>query len=180
MSKTDDIRWVTQLTLLGDKRAFDKLTSKYQSPIRRFFLNLTMGDGPLSDDLAQETFIKAYLNIDAFKGISGFSTWLYRIAYNVFYDSVRAQKHYADLDVYVIDNHHQTQNDFSAEKLDIYKAIKQLRREEQTAVLLFYMEDRTQNEIARIMNCPLGTVKTYLLKGKEKLSVYLTQAGYGN
>jgi len=93
---------------------------------------------------------------------------------------VRAQKHYADLDEHVIDYQHQTQNDFSAEKLDIYKAIKQLRREEQTAVLLFYMEDRTQNEIARIMNCPLGTVKTYLLKGKEKLSVYLTQAGYGN
>ena len=180
MSKTDDIRWVTQLTLLGDKSAFDKLTCKYQSPIRRFFMNLTMGDAPLSDDLAQETFIKAYLNIVAFKGISGFSTWLYRIAYNVFYDSVRAQKHYADLDEHVIDYQHQTQNDFSAEKLDIYKAIKQLRREEQTAVLLFYMEDRTQNEIARIMNCPLGTVKTYLLKGKEKLRVYLTQAGYGN
>ena len=180
MNKTDDIRWVTQLTLLGDKSAFDKLTSKYQSPIRRFFLNLTMGDAPLSDDLAQETFIKAYLNINTFKGISGFSTWLYRIAYNVFYDSARAQKHYADLDEHVIDNQHQTQNDFSTERLDIYKAIKQLRKEEQTAVLLFYMEDRTQNEIARIMNCPLGTVKTYLLKGKEKLSVYLTQAGYGN
>ena len=84
MSNTDDIRWVTQLTLLGDKSAFDKLTCKYQSSIRRFFLNLTMGDAPLSDDLSQETFIKAYLNINAFRGISGFSTWLYRIAYNVF------------------------------------------------------------------------------------------------
>jgi RNA polymerase sigma-70 factor (ECF subfamily) len=139
-----------------------------------------MGDGPLSDDLAQETFIKAYLNINAFKGISGFSTWLYRIAYNVFYDSVRAQKHFVDLDEQVVDNQHSTFNEFSAEKMDIYQALKLLRREEQTAVLLFYMEDKTQNEIAKIMNCPLGTVKTYLLKGKEKLSVYLTKAGYGN
>ncbi len=179
MSKTDDILWVSQLTLWGDKSAFDKLTSKYQSPTRRFFLNMTMGDAPLSDDLAQETFIKAYLNINTFKGISGFSTWLYRIAYNVFYDSVRAQKYYDDLDVNEIDNNHQIQNDFSPERMDIYKAIRQLRKEEQTAVLLFYIEDRTQNEIARIMNCPLGTVKTYLLKGKEKLTVYLTQAGYG-
>ncbi len=180
MSNTDDIRWVTQLTLMGDKSAFDKLTCKYQSPIRRFFLNLTKGDAPLSDDLAQETFIKAYLNINAFRGISGFSTWLYRIAYNVFYDSVRTQKHYADINELEIDSQHQTQNEFSAEKMDIYKAMRQLRKEEQTAVLLFYMEDKTHPEIAKIMNCPLGTVKTYILKGKEKLSIYLTNAGYGN
>ena len=180
MSNTDDLRWVSQLTLLGDKSAFDKLTCKYQSPIRRFFLNLTMGDAPLSDDLAQETFIKAYLNINSFKALSGFSTWLYRIAYNVFYDSARAQKHNADLDEYVIDNLHQTQNEFSPEKMDIYKALKILRKEEQMAVLLFYMEDKTHNEISKIMNCPLGTVKTYILKGKEKLTVYLTKAGYGN
>ncbi len=180
MSNSDDIRWVTQLTLFGDKSAFDKLTCKYQSPIRRFFLNLTMGDSPLSDDLAQETFIKAYLNIHSFKGLSGFSTWLYRIAYNVYYDSARAQKHFADMDEQSIDNHHHTQNEFSAEKMDIYKAIRLLRKEEQTAVLLFYMEDKTHKEIARIMSCPLGTVKTYILKGKEKLSIYLTNAGYGN
>ncbi|MDD3322342.1 MAG: sigma-70 family RNA polymerase sigma factor [Paludibacter sp.] len=180
MSNTDDIRWITQLTLLGDKSAFDKLTCKYQSPIRRFFLNLTVGDSQLSDDLAQETFIKAYLNISSFKGISGFSTWLYRIAYNVYYDSVRARKYYADIDEQVIDSQYQTQNEFSAEKMDIYKALNLLRKEEQTAVLLFYMEDKTHKEIAKIMNCPLGTVKTYILKGKERLSVYLTKQGYGN
>jgi len=180
MSSTDDIRWVTQVALFGDKNAFDKITCKYQSPIRRFFLNLTVGDGPLSDDLAQETFIKAYLNITSFKGLSGFSTWLYRIAYNVYYDSARAQKKYADINEYEIDNLYQTQNEFSAEKMDIYKALKLLRKEEQTVVLLFYMEDKTHSEIAKIMNCPLGTVKTYILKGKEKLTIYLTKAGYGN
>lgn len=179
MSKTDDIRWVAQVTLLGDKSAFDKLTCKYQSSIRRFFLNLTMGDAPLSDDLAQETFIKAYLNLNSFKGISGFSTWLYRIAYNVYYDSVRSHKHYADIDLYEIDNQHHSHNEFSAEKEDIYKALKLLRTEEQTAVLLFYMEDKTHVEISKIMNCPLGTVKTYILKGKEKLSKYLIKEGYG-
>ena len=180
MSNAEDIRWVTQVALLGDKKAFDKLTCKYQSSIRRFFLNLTMGDSQLSDDLAQETFIKAYLNISTFKGISGFSTWLYRIAYNVFYDSARARKHYDDIDNEQIDYQYQTLNEFSAEKMDIHKALKVLRQEEQTAVLLFYMEDKTHKDIARIMNCPLGTAKTYILKGKEKLSVYLKQAGYEN
>jgi RNA polymerase sigma-70 factor (ECF subfamily) len=156
MSNTDDIRWVAQVALLGDKSAFDKLTRKYQSSIRRFFLNLTMGDVPLSDDLAQETFIKAYLNISSFKGLAGFSTWLYRIAYNVYYDSARARKQYADIDEYQIDSLHQTQNEFSAEKTDIRKALQILRKEEQMAVLLFYMEDKTHKEIARIMDCPPG------------------------
>lgn len=178
MSKTEDIRWVAQVTLLGEKSAFDKLTRKYQSSIRRFFLNLTMGDGPLSDDLAQETFIKAYLNLNSFRGVAGFSTWLYRIAYNVYYDSARARKYYADIDETVIDSKHVTQNNFSAERTDIYKAIGTLRKEEQMAVLLFYMEDKTHVEISKIMNCPLGTVKTYILKGKEKLANYLIKDGY--
>ena len=178
MRNTEDIRCVAQVALFGDKSAFDKLTCKYQSSIRRFFMNLTMGDAPLSDDLAQETFIKAYLNIRSFKGISGFSTWLYRIAYNVYYDSVRAKKYYSDIDVAEIDKNFQTNNEFSSDKMDIFNALKILRKEEKTAVLLFYMEDKTHVEIARIMNCPLGTAKTYILKGKEKLGVYLKNAGY--
>lgn len=179
MSKTDDLRWASQVALFGDKSAFDKLTRKYQSSIRRFFLNLTMGDGPLSDDLAQETFIKAWLNMTSFKGLASFSTWLYRIAYNVYYDDVRSRKSYADIDTFEIDRMHQSQNEYSPEKADICTALARLRKEEQTAILLFYMEDRTHPEISKIMNCPLGTVKTYILKGKEKMNVYLTNAGYG-
>ncbi len=179
MSKTDDFRWVAQVNLLGDKSAFDKLILKYQSSIRRFFLNLTMGDAQLSDDLAQETFIKAYLGLKSFGGLSAFSTWLFRIAYNVFYDSVRARKATYDIDENEIDRSMHTVSNFSAEKTDIFKAMQLLRYEERTAVLLFYMEDKTHPEIAKIMNCPLGTVKTYILKGKERLGKYLMNDGYG-
>jgi RNA polymerase sigma-70 factor (ECF subfamily) len=179
MSKTDDLRWIAQVTLLGDTRGFDKLTQKYQSSIRRFFLNLTMGDAPLSDDLAQETFIKAYLKLSSFKAVSGFSTWLFRIAYNVFYDTMRSKKPMADIDENEINRIHSVNNEFSSENIDIYNAIKLLRHEEQTAVLLFYIEDKSHSDIAKIMNCPLGTVKTYILKGKEKLGTYLTNVGYG-
>lgn len=180
MSNTDDIRWVARVALLGDRSAFDKLTLKYQSSIRRFFLNLTMGDTQLSDDLAQETFIKAYLNISSFKGLAGFSTWLFRIAYNVFYDASRSRKNFTDIDPTQVDYLYQIENGYSTEKTDIHNALQLLRKEEQTAILLFYMEDKTHKEIARIMNCPLGTVKTYLLKGKEKMSDYLSRSGYGN
>lgn len=180
MSKSEDLLWVSKVTLLGDKTAFDHLTRKYQSSIRRFLQSLTMGDTQLADDLAQETFIKAYLNINGFQGLSGFSTWLFRIAYNVHYDYLRSKKITSDISESDIDHSHQIDNGFSAEKMDIQKALLILRKEERTAVLLSYMEDKTNKEVAKIMNIPLGTAKTHILKGKEKLSNYLKNAGYGN
>ncbi|MDH6313228.1 RNA polymerase sigma-70 factor (ECF subfamily) [Parabacteroides sp. PFB2-10] len=177
--KAADIRLISQLVLWNDKRAFDSLVLKYQSSVRRFIMHLTMGDQALSEDLAQETFIKAYLNIKSFQAVSGFSTWLFRIAYNVFYDSVRTRKYFEEIDVETIDNSHQVTNSFSSEKEDIYKALSLLRKEEQVVLLLFYMEDKTQKEIAGITGYPLGTVKTFLLKGKERVKDYLIKAGYG-
>ena len=179
MSKAEDLLWISQVVIADDRRAFDRLVNKYQSPVRRFLLNLTLGDATLSDDLAQETFIKAYLNIRSFQGISAFSTWLFRIAYNTFYDSVRANKRYEDLNTLEIDKKNNVSIDFSAEKNDIYTALLQLRKEEQAAILLCYMEDKTHAEIAKIMKIPPGTVKTHILKGKQKMNLFLTRHGYG-
>ena len=58
MSQLNDISLVAQVVVFKNTRAFDQLVKEYQSPIRRFFLNLTCGDSELSDDLAQDTFIK--------------------------------------------------------------------------------------------------------------------------
>ena len=84
-----DISLVTQVAVFRNKRAFDQIVRKYQSPVRRFLLNLTLGNEALSDDLAQDTFLKAYLNIGQFRGQASLQTWLMRIAYNVFYDYKR-------------------------------------------------------------------------------------------
>ncbi len=81
MNDLNDISLVTQVAVFHNRRAFDRLVVKYQSPIRRFFLSQTLGDKQLSDDLAQDTFIKAYVNITKFRGLAAFSTWLYKIAY---------------------------------------------------------------------------------------------------
>lgn len=98
MKELNDLSLVTRVAVLHDRRAFDTLVRKYQSPVRRFFLHQTLGDEQLSDDLAQDTFVKAYTHITAFRGLSGFSTWLFRIAYNVFYDYMRSRHQQADLD----------------------------------------------------------------------------------
>ncbi|MHB9056765.1 MAG: sigma-70 family RNA polymerase sigma factor [Paludibacteraceae bacterium] len=179
MSKAEDLLWISQVVIGDDRRAFDRLVKKYQSPVRRFLQNLTMGDSALADDLAQETFIKAYLNIRSFQGISAFSTWLYRIAYNTFYDSARVTKKYEDIDTAEIDKKNSVFIDSLTEKNDIYTALQILRKEEQAAILLCYIEDKTHAEIAKIMKIPLGTVKTYILKGKEKMGHFLINQGYG-
>lgn len=178
MSKTEDMLLISRVVITDDRNAFNGLVLKYQSSIRRFFFNLTMGDQFLSDDLAQETFIKAYMNIRSFKGIASFSTWIFRIAYNVFYDSVKTRKFYEDIDTQKIDVQHNVNTNFSIVKSDIFTALSVLRKEEQTAILLCYMEDKTHKEVAQIMNLPLGTVKTHILKGKEKIGNFLKKDGY--
>ena len=99
MKELDDISLVTQVAVFHNRKAFDKLVVKYQSPIRRFFLTQTGGDNQLSDDLAQDTFVKAYTNITKFHGLSSFSTWLYRIAYNTLYDYFRRNKTTDDIGI---------------------------------------------------------------------------------
>lgn len=69
MNKNEDIAWVTRCALFDDRRAFACLVDKYQVRLKRFFLNLTGGDPVLSDDLAQETFIKVYYNLRSYKGL---------------------------------------------------------------------------------------------------------------
>ena len=99
MNKNEDIAWVTRCALFDDRRAFARLVDKYQVRLKRFFLNLTGGDPVLSDDLAQETFIKVYYNLRSYKGLSSFSTWIYRVAYNVFYDELRKSREWEDASV---------------------------------------------------------------------------------
>lgn len=178
MSPVNDISLVAQVVVFHNTRAFDQLVRKYQSPVRRFFLHQTCGDSELSDDLAQETFIKAYINIATFKNLSNFSTWLYRIAYNVFYDYIRSRKETEDLDTYRVDARYSTQQRDVGQQMDIYRALATLKAPERTCITLFYMEDLSIEKIAGITGYPAGTVKSHLSRAKEKMAAYLKQNGY--
>lgn len=180
MQQLNDLTLVTRVIALHDKRAFDSLVVKYQSPVRRFFLNQTLGNKELSDDLAQETFLKAYTHLTAFRNLSNFSTWLYRIAYNVFYDYLRQQRPTAELL-----EETDTPADYSGEsgpnvQMDLYTALGRLKEEERTCITLFYMEDLPLNKIAAITGMTVGTVKSHLFRGKHKLTDFLKQNGYGS
>ena len=166
---------VAQVAAFGNKRAFDELVRRYQSPVRRFFLSQTLGDSQLSDDLAQDTFLKAYLNIRSFRGLASFQTWLMRIAYNVFYDYYRGKK----LDVrgeYSLTSHHSPLT--SETKMDLYAALALLKPDERTCITLQLIDGYDIAGIAKITGLKAGTVKSHLSRGKEKLANYLRQNGY--
>ena len=176
MAALTDISLVAQVAVLGNRRAFDELVRRYQSPVRRFFLHQTLGDEQLSDDLAQDTFIKAYTNIGKFRGLASFQTWLMRIAYNVFYDYTRAHKQLADMDSVP---ERQGSQVSPALKMDLYHALALLKPDERTCVTLQLIDGYDIKKIAEITQMKEGTVKSHLSRGKEKLANYLKQNGYG-
>ena len=177
MSELSDVALVTQVAVFRNKKAFDQLVRKYQSPVRRFFLNQTLGDEQLSDDLAQETFIKAYVNITKFRGMASFSTWLMRIAYNVFYDEVRSRKQTEDVDTSV-SAARQTTTASESLKMDIYAALALLKPDERTCITLQLLDGYPIDQIAKVTGIAENTVKSHLHRGKEKMANYLKQNGY--
>ena len=172
---TTDISLVAQVAVFGNKRAFDELVRRYQSPVRRFFLSQTLGDSQLSDDLAQDTFIKAYTNIRSFKGLASFQTWLMRIAYNVFYDYTRSNHPTEDVDVIP---QRGGRCDNSSLKMDLYAALALLKPDERTCITLQLIDGYDIAGIAKITGLKDGTVKSHLSRGKEKLATYLRENGY--
>ena len=201
MAELSDIALVTQVAVFRNKKAFDQLVKKYQSPVRRFFLNQTLGDEQLSDDLAQETFIKAYVNITKFRGMASFSTWLMRIAYNVFYDEVRKRKvetvsfeeggrRKEEGDYLHSQSYRQNvslQQDYSPSsfllppsslKMDIYAALALLKPDERTCITLQLIDGYPIDQIAKVTGIAENTVKSHLHRGKEKMANYLKQNGY--
>ena len=177
--KDKDLLLVSQVKFIDSHKAFEKIVKKYQSQIRRLFLNLTMGNVELSNDLAQETFIKVYLNIQSFKANARFSTWMYRVAYNVFLDYKKTNyRQFVDT---LPDNninfayHQEIQGDH-----DLNHILHVLKDEEKEVIILSYIEDMSHQDIALVLDMPLGTVKTHIKRGKEKLVNYLKSKDYEN
>lgn len=174
----NDITLVTQVAVFGNKRAFDALLRKYQSQVRRFLLGLTAGDSQLADDLAQETFIKAYTNIGKFRGLSSFSTWIMRIAYNTHYDYLRTHHQTEDTDTPAVAARSGGTTADCALGMDILKALATLKPEERTCITLQLIEGQPIDKIASITGMTSGTVKSHLHRGKDKLTTYLKNNGY--
>ena len=181
LSKIEELKLIARCTLGDDRRAFGTLVEAYQPQMRRFFLNLTLGDEALSDDLAQEAFLKAYLNVRSFRGVAKFSTWLYRIAYNEFCSWQRKTQHEASLPDGLDENFDADYYDASGDQcysatdsvdahIDVWRSMRVLSDTERTLVTLFYIQDYPLKKIMEITGLPEGTVKSYLSRAKTKLA----------
>lgn len=178
LSSLSDLSLVAQVLAGANDRAFNRLVKKYQAPVRRFFMHQTLGDRMLSDDLAQETFILVYSNLAKFQQLSSFKTWLMKIAYRVWLDHIRSMHATEDMEsVETAESSSKTRD--SETTLDIITAMRRLTDIERTCVTLFYIEDMPHDKVAQITGLPVGTVRSHVCRGRQKLSSFLKQNGYG-
>jgi RNA polymerase sigma-70 factor, ECF subfamily len=151
----------------GDATAFGSLIRDYQSRIRAFLLRLNAGDHALADDLAQETFLEAFRKIAQYRGDGAFVGWLYRIAYSRFLMNRRRRRE-AQLDDDPPEGAAATEAVDMA-RLDLERSMAHLMPEERAALTLCYALGYSNEEAAGILSLPLGTVKSHILRGREKL-----------
>ena len=173
LSKLDEIRLLSQCALADNRDAFGRLVEAYQPRVRRFLLNLTMGDEMLTDDLAQETFIKAYVGIRSFKGMSAFGTWLYRIAYNEFYNHTRKHHEEHVEDITRMGEVSTAANDAIDASMTVQEALTKLNENERVAITLFYIEDQPLKQVSKIMQMPEGSVKSLIHRAKGKMKQFI-------
>lgn len=166
----------------GDKSAFDLLVRKYQNRIVRL-VSRYIRNPDEALDVAQDTFIKAYRAIGGFRGESAFYTWLYRIAINTAKNQLASRKkEYLESDLNLgeaesLDDLGLLPDQVSPESLllteelrkTIFSTIDSLPEEIKTAIMLREMECLSYEEIAEVMSCPIGTVRSRIFRAREAI-----------
>jgi RNA polymerase sigma factor (sigma-70 family) len=171
----EDADLIARVLVRGDEHAFGELVKRHQSLVRNLLRGWLHGDQARADDLAQETFLKAYRNLRQFSGQARFSTWLYKIAYNEFRGWARSAREHEDIDEMTEEpsqDSGQTSRDLQQ---DLNRAMRKLSVEERIAVTCCTIHGMTHQEAAEVLGWPLGTVKTHLLRGKEILRSELAE-----
>ncbi|KSU58041.1 RNA polymerase subunit sigma [[Bacillus] enclensis] len=168
--------------LKGDQSAFSELVELYKDKVFQICFRM-LGNRHEAEDIAQEAFIRAYVNIETFNQKRKFSTWLFRIATNLCIDRIRKKKpdYYLDAEVAGTDGltmYSQVAVDVQmpedeVENMElqetIQKEISKLPEKYRSVIVLKYIEELPLQEISEILDMPLGTVKTRVHRGREAL-----------
>ena len=166
----------------GDQSAFEDVVSYFQDRIYQHCFRM-VGNAHEAEDIAQEAFIRAYVNIHSFDNNRKFSTWLYRIATNLSIDRLRKRKPDFYLETNIkgtdgLDMHSQlaTNRQLPEEEVQnlelqsyIHQQIVSLPKIYRTIIMLRYLDEFSLKEISEILDIPLGTVKTRIHRGREAL-----------
>ena len=161
-----------QRAAAGDAAAFGQLVRLHQSQLRAFLLRLTGGRHALADDLAQETFLQAWRKLGQFRGDGSFAGWLLRIGWSCFLMEARRRKREIQgvAEEAAIDP-----RDSHAGRLDLERAMARLAPPERAALTICYALGYSHTEAASILKMPLGTLKSHVLRGREKLQALMPE-----
>jgi RNA polymerase sigma-70 factor (ECF subfamily) len=184
MSDRDLDRQLVERAQQGDKHAFELLVSKYQRKLSRLLSRFIRDAGEV-EDVAQEAFIKAYRALPSFRGDSAFYTWLYRIGINTAKNYLVAMgrraptaTEYDSEEAEGFDDGEQLRDINTPENVMMSKQIattvnetmERLPEELRTAITLREIEGLSYEEIATIMNCPIGTVRSRIFRAREAIA----------
>ncbi len=174
----------------GSEKAYRELLGRYQRPVFSLVYRMVR-DRELAEDIAQETFVKVFNHLGSYNPKYKFSSWIFKIASNLAIDHLRKKEpetisldgsrnaqtaEQMEATRITVESRDENPEEFvMARELgaEIEVAIGELRPEYRTAVLLRHVEGRPYEEIAEIMDIPLGTVKTYIHRARTELKVSL-------
>lgn len=153
---------------------FVTLVEATQRAFRRFLVALCSGDSQIADDIAQEAYIRAYMNLDSLGSADSFRPWLYRIGYNCFISHKRTARPTVDYE-----QARQFSSCDTADRAfryqDLYAALDLLPPKERSAILLFYLEGYAIKEIAEIVDASQDAIKQQLSRGRTHLRTLMHQ-----
>jgi len=179
--------------LSGSQSAFREIVHRFERPVFNLVARMVHDRG-LAEDLSQDAFVKAYSRLDTYQPEQGkFSNWLFKIAHNTAIDHLRRRA----IDTVSLEAGGEDEPDYASTTPDpsagspfdsmlqadlaaaLSTAIERLRPEYREAMVLRHQEGLAYEEIAEIMELPLGTVKTYLHRARKELAGELSAAGWG-
>ena len=181
---------LVRLCRRGDERGAREILARFETPVFSLIYRMVR-DRELAEDLAQEAFVRTLNNLRRYDPSYKFSSWLFKIAYNLTIDHLRKRgldtvsihgapdavtaERQAATSIAVEARDERPDELFEARELgvEIESAIGALRPEYRTAIILRHIEGRSYDEIAKIMDVPLGTVKTYIHRARRELKAAL-------
>jgi RNA polymerase sigma-70 factor (ECF subfamily) len=158
---------------VSGNQAFERLLDEYRDKVFRLAWSL-LGDESAAEDAAQEIFLKIWKALPDFRGESSVSTWIYAIARNT---CLTRRRIAADRRTYSLDEANAAEipspDPPAASDTDLRAAIGRLPAKYARVLVLFYLEDRSYQQVALALGLPMGTVKTFLHRAKKELALLL-------
>lgn len=155
--------------------AFEALLAVYQDKVFRLCYSM-LGDRAQAEDAAQDSFLRVWKAMDRYRGDSTLGTWIFSIARNVCLTAISRS---AARRPAPIEEAERTIAEVPDRQRDIVRLVRELPENYRQVVMLFYMEERSYEEVARMLDLPMGTVKTHLHRARQQLATMVKEAESG-